>query len=75
MNLTKLPCHPMHPNAKPTTVALILYMVILGVLLLSLPIIAYKVLKFFLSLGLLYAAAFFLRPRKKLSFTPAEGRA
>jgi hypothetical protein len=47
---------------------------ILGVLLLPLPFIAYKVLKFLLSLGLLYAVAFFLRPCKKLSFTPEVGR-
>lgn len=44
---------PLHPNTKPTTVVLILCMVILSVLLLPLPFIAYKVLKFILSLGLL----------------------
>ena len=37
-----------------------------GSLLLPLPFIAYKVLKFVLSLLLLYAAGFFLRPCKKL---------
>jgi hypothetical protein len=63
----------MHPNTKPTTVVLILCMVILGILLLPLPFTAYKVLKFILSLCLLCAAAFFLRPCKKLSFTPVEG--
>lgn len=64
----------MHPTTKPTTVVLILCMVILGILLLPLPFTAYKVLKFFLSLGLLYSAGFFLRPCKKLSFTPEVGR-
>lgn len=64
----------MHPNTKPTTVVLILCMVTLGVLLLPLPLIAYKVLKFFLSLGLLYAAGFFLRPCKKLMFRPSVDR-
>jgi len=64
----------MHPNTKPTTVVLILCMVILGILLLPLPFIAYKVLKFVLSLGLLYAAAFFLRPCKKLMFRPSVDR-
>ena len=46
----------MHPNTKPTVFVLILCMVILGILLLPLPFTAYKALKFFLSLGLLYAA-------------------
>ena len=64
----------MHPNTKPTTVVLILCMVILGILLLPLPFTAYKILKFILSLLLLYAAGFFLRPCKKLSFTPEVGR-
>lgn len=74
MSLKKLPCHPMHPNTKHTTVVLILCMVILGILLLPLPFIAYKILKFILSLGLLYAAGFFLRPCKKLSFQPSVGQ-
>lgn len=73
MNLTKPPCRPMHPNTKPTVVVLILCMVILGVLLLPLPFIAYKILKVILSLGLLYAAAFFLRPCKNLKFITENG--
>lgn len=64
----------MHPNTKPTTVVLILCMVILGILLLPLPFTAYKVLKFFLSVGLLYTAGFFLRPCKNLSFQPSAGQ-
>lgn len=64
----------MHPYTKPVTVVLILCMVILGVLLLPLPLIAYKILKFFLSLGLLYAAGFFLRDSKKLMFKTSEGQ-
>ncbi len=64
----------MHPKTKPTVVVVILCMVILGVLLLPLPFTAYKVLKFFLSLGLLYTAGFFLRPCKRLSFQPSAGQ-
>ena len=64
----------MHPNTRPTTVVLILCMVILGILLLPLPFTAYKVLKLFLSLGLLYSAGFFLRPCKNLSFQPTAGQ-
>ena len=64
----------MHPNTKPTVVVLILCMIILGILLLPLPFTAYKVLKFFLSLGLLYSAGFFLRPCKNLSFQPTAGQ-
>lgn len=47
---------------------------ILGILLPPLPFTAYKVLKFFLSLGLLYAAGFFLRPCKKLIFHPSASQ-
>lgn len=65
---------PMHPNTKRTVVVLILCMVILGILLLPLPFTAYKVLKFFLSLGLLYSAGFFMRPCKNLSFQPSVGQ-
>lgn len=61
----------MHPSTKSTTVVLVLCMVILGILLLPLPFTAYKVLKFFLSLLLLYTAGFFLRPCKNLSFRPS----
>jgi hypothetical protein len=64
----------MHPNTKPTVVVLILCMIILGILMLPLPFNAYKVLKFFLSLGLLYSAGFFLRPCKNLSFQPSAGQ-
>lgn len=64
----------MHPNTKPTVFVLILCMVILGILLLPLPFTAYKALKFFLSLGLLYAAGFFLRPCKNLMFQPSADR-
>lgn len=64
----------MHPNTRPTTVVLVLCMVILGILLLPLPFTAYKILKFFLSLGLLYTAGFFLRPCKNLSFQPSAGQ-
>jgi hypothetical protein len=64
----------MHPNTKPTITTLVLCMVILGILLLPLPFTAYKVLKFFLSIGLLYTAGFFLRPCKNLSFQPSAGQ-
>ena len=62
----------MHPNTKPTTIVLILCMVILGILLLPLPFSAYKSLRFLLSLGLLYQAGFLLRPCKNLMFQPSE---
>jgi hypothetical protein len=52
----------MHPNTRATAVVLVLSMVIVGILLLPLPSPACKVLKFLLSLCLLYSAAFFLRP-------------
>ena len=61
----------MHPNTRPTLNALGLSMLILGILLLPLPFVAYKVLKFLLSLSLLYAAPFFLRSCKNLSFQPS----
>ena len=61
----------MHPNTRPTLNALGLSMLILGILLLPLPLVAYKVLKFLLSLSLLYAAPFFLRSCKNLSFQPS----
>lgn len=48
-----------------------LCMALLGILLVPLPFLAYQVLKFILSLGLLYAAGFFLRPCKKLKFQPS----
>lgn len=62
----------MHPNTRPTVFVLVLCLVILGILLLlPLPYMGYKVFKFFLSLGLLYAAGFFLRPCKNLKFQPS----
>ncbi len=64
----------MHPQSGTTKGVLILCMVILGILLLPLPFTAYKILKFFLSLFLLYTAGFFLRPRKNLMFTPSNDR-
>ena len=64
----------MHPNTKPTLIALGISMLILGILLLPLPLTAYSVLKFILSLFLFYAAAFFLRPCKNLMFTDSEHR-
>ncbi len=64
----------MQPNTKSTAVVLVLCMALLGILLLPLPLPAYKVLKFFLSLCLLYAAGFFLRPCKKLKFQPSADR-
>jgi len=62
----------MHPQSGTTKGVLILCMVILGILLLPLPFTAYKILKFFLSLFLLYTAGFFLRPYRNLEFAPSR---
>ncbi len=58
----------MNKETKPFTRILIGCALLLVVLLLPLPMAAYKVLKFLLSLGLLYSAGVFLQPCRKLMF-------